>query len=101
MNIALFAYDFPHKKTEDFLFRLNLYGYKPKIVIASPPKVLNLPKSILRDKYKHFSVIDPRFICEKLNIEYINLSHDSEKIVETIRENKIDLGIISGARILK
>jgi phosphoribosylglycinamide formyltransferase-1 len=101
MNIALFAYNFPHKKTQDFLFRLVNFGFKPRVVIASPPLEINLPKSYLRDKYRHFDLILPQELCNILGIEYIERFHNDKEVSVILKSMNIELGIIAGARILK
>lgn len=100
MNIALFTYSFPHKRTQDFLFRLNLSGLRPEIVIASPSFEINLPKTIIKDKYAHIDLLLPKQICNSLAINYIEMSHKDKDLLRVIKESKIELGVIAGARIL-
>lgn len=101
MRIALFAYNFPHKKTQDFLFRMAAYGFKPKMLLGSPPLDLKLPKSMIRDKYRHFDLISPSELCRLMDVEYIEKFHNDNDIPNIIRDNQIDLAVIAGARILK
>ncbi len=96
----LFDYDFPHKKTEDFLFRLLIEGYEIKYCIASPWKKLNIKPASIRVDQKHVGLIHPRLICEKFGIKYLSLDHDSKEAINFIKENPVDLYIVSGARIL-
>lgn len=99
-KLMLFVYDFPHKKTQDFLFRLIIEGYKIEYCIAAPWKKLNITPSLIRIDQKHQGLIHPRKICEYFNIKYQVLDHDSQETKEYMRENPVDLYIISGARIL-
>ncbi len=101
MKTVLFIYNFPHKKTQEFLLRMNLAGMGPALVLASPPITLNLPKAFLRDKYRHIDLIDPKEACSRLGVEYIEVAHNSEKVPAIIKEHDIELGVIAGARILK
>ncbi|NQT06189.1 MAG: hypothetical protein HQ575_01465 [Candidatus Omnitrophica bacterium] len=101
MKIVVFAYNFPHKKTQDFLNRLALFGIRPDLVIASPPVKLNLPKSSLEDKYRDSDLIDPRTLCEKFNFKYMEGDHNSKKTQGILKEIAPDIGIIAAARILK
>lgn len=101
MNIAVFAYNFPHKKTQDFLFRLLLENIDVKCVLASDFVELNLTESILRVKPRHIDLVHPQRICERFNIPYYNVMHNSEECEELLNKYDIDLGIIAGARILK
>ena len=96
----LFIYDFPHKKTQDFIFRLIVEGYKIGYCIAAPWKKLNIRNSSVRIDQKHVSLIHPRLICQKFKIKYLSADHNSTKTADFIKNNPIDLAIIAGARIL-
>lgn len=101
MKLAVFAYNFPHKKTQNFLLRLFLEGYKIEFVVAADPIQLDLPQETLRVKPRHVDVIHPSAICHRLNIPYHVLPHNSVEVAEMMKVNNIEVGIISGARILK
>jgi hypothetical protein len=45
----VFGYNFPHKKTQDFLQRLVLLGAKPALVLLADPVKLQLPPAAMRD----------------------------------------------------
>jgi methionyl-tRNA formyltransferase len=99
-SIALFAYNFPHKKTQDFIFRILAEGFKIDVIYAADPVSLNIPKSSLKTKINHTGLLHPKTIAKNFGIEYFVLPHDSQKIInDNIGQNRI--GIISGARILK
>jgi len=99
-DVMLFIYDFPHKKTQDFIWRLFIEGYRIKYVLASPWINLNIPKSTL-DLTNHYeNLIHPKIICKKLNIRYYSLNHNSSNALNIMKHNSVDLFIISGARIL-
>lgn len=99
-KLMLFAYDFPHKKTQDFLFRLAVEGYKIEYCIAASWKKLNIKSSSIRVDQRHSGLVHPRKICEYFNIKYLSLDHDSREVIDFIKKNPVDLYIISGARIL-
>ncbi len=99
-NLMLFIYDFPHKKTQDFIFRLVVEGYKINYCIAAPWKKLNINPPTVRVDQKHAGLIHPRTICKQLGIKYFSLDHDGKETSEIIRKNPVDLYIIAGARIL-
>lgn len=101
MNIALFSYNFPHKKTQDFLFRLFLNGYVPKLVLAVDFIKLDIPIPTIRVKPRHVDTVHPRIICEQLGIKYFVVEHNSEECCHLLLQNEIEIGLISGARILK
>ncbi len=100
IKLTVFAYNFPHKKTQDFLLRLLLEGYSIDFVVACDPVEFNLPRSILRVKPRHIDILHPRAICQRLNIPYYVLPHNSAEVKGLIETNNIEIGIIAGARIL-
>jgi folate-dependent phosphoribosylglycinamide formyltransferase PurN len=101
VNLAVFAYNFPHKKTQDFLFRLFADGIKPTVVLAANPIKLSIPESVLRVKPRHVDLIHPSIICRQMGIEYAIVEHNSEECRVLLNSLSIDIGLISGARILK
>lgn len=100
MKLMLFAYDFPHKKTQDFLFRLIIEGYKIEYCVAAPWKKLDIKSPSIRVDQRHIGLIHPKKICEHFNIKYVVFDHESREAIDFIKENPVDLYIISGARIL-
>ena len=100
MKIALFAYAFPHKKTQDFLYRLSLNNNLPTIVLAAEWSKLGVYQSKFGIK-KCEDLFDSAIICQKLDIPYFVVKHNSNETIKLIKEYNIDLGIIAGARILK
>ena len=101
MKICLFAYDFPHFKSEHGLKTLLSYGHNISLVIAQPFKKLSVPRSNFKISSKLPVSGDLKTICELNNIPYLVLDHDSLKAHENIVKYKAQLGIILGARILK
>lgn len=98
-NVMLFIYDFPHKKTQDFIFRLIVEGYTIEYCIAAPWKKLNIRSSSTRIDHKHEGLIHPRIICKKFKIKYMSCSHTNLKALNFLKKNPVDLYIIAGARI--
>lgn len=101
VKIAVFCYNFPHKKTQDILLRLFLEGIKINCIFSAEPIPLNIPPSTIHTKIKHIAVVHPKQIADRLSIKYYVLPHNSLDVKELIKSNNIDLGIIAGARILK
>jgi methionyl-tRNA formyltransferase len=62
---------------------------------------LKLPPPSLRTKVRHIALLHPRDVTERIGASYHVLSHDSSRAVEVVRSFGLDLGIITGARILK
>jgi phosphoribosylglycinamide formyltransferase-1 len=98
MKIAAFVYDFPHIKSSHGLFWLQSAGFNDVTCIASPYKVLNIPKSKTRITPK-ISAHWPEHVAKHLGYNYIKCDHDSDSILEHLAGH--DIGVILGARRLK
>ena len=97
--MILFTYDFPHKKTLDFIFYCRHYGYDIEAVIAAPKVKLPIPKR----KYKagvnlNIGVIPTVDICKSMDIPYHVIPHNDS--VELLQDLQPEVGLIAGARIL-
>ena len=101
MKIAVFAYNFPHRKTQEFLVRLFLEKAEVALVIAADPVKLNIPAPALRVKPRYGALIHPRIISERFGWRYEVIEHNSQGCADLIRELQVDVGVIAGARILK
>jgi len=101
LRLAVFCYNFPHKKSQDFIIRLFLEGIKVVCVFAADPVELNIPPASIRTKIRHIGLLHPRYIAERLGIEYFVAPHNSSEVITKIKDNNLNLGIIAGARILK
>jgi len=101
MKLAVFAYNFPHKKTQDFLLRLFLEAYAVELVVACDPVRLDTPALLLRAKPAHIDAVHPELICQRLGISYYIMAHNSPETAELLRHHSIDIGIIAGARVLR
>lgn len=99
-DVMLFAYDFPHKKTQDFIYRLLVEDINIKYCIAAPKKKLNIPQSSIRISPKNEGIIHAEKICERFKIPYHISDHNSPISLQILKDNPVDLYIISGARIL-
>jgi phosphoribosylglycinamide formyltransferase-1 len=98
--ISIFAYNFPHKKTQDFIFRILAEGYEISVIYAANPVILNIPPSSVKSKINHIGLIHPEQIAKRFRIRYLVAGHNSEELKTDARANS-SLAVISGARILK
>ena len=48
LKIGIFAYNFPHKKTQEGIINLILSGYKPECIFAANKVKLNFYQSSIR-----------------------------------------------------
>lgn len=100
-KIALFCYDFPHRKTYDFVTRLWFENIAPTLFIAAPKVALKVPKSSVRSTVVHQCSVHPNELAQRLGAKYAVLKHaDFDAIGSLVSKYNIDLAIISGARIL-
>ena len=101
--LAVFAYSFAHRKTQDFLQELWLAGFSRIVVFAAPHSKLRVDTQAV--SYASEIVMSPPVptgdICHSYGFEYLEISHDDHAVVEEIVESKgISLAVIAGARIL-
>ena len=99
-KVMLFCYDFPHKKTQDFLIRLLIEGYKVEYVIAAPLKKLDIQEPSVHIAPHHIGLIHPKVLCNMLGVTYNTYDHNSQESINYVIRHSVDLYIISGARIL-
>ena len=100
MNILLFVYNFKHKKSIDFIYKLKENGINISAIIAADYIKINRPKKIIKNSSFLQCEEHPFDLANRFNIPYFVLNHNSNTIVDIIREHSIDLGVIAGARIL-
>lgn len=102
--IAVFAYAFPHRKTQDFLLELAAAGFRDVTVIGAPWKPL--PHADANQYYpimlRPAAELATSDVCRALGFEFHELEHDDVNAIEALRNDRgFRLGIISGARIIK
>ena len=102
MRLAVFSYNFPHKKTQDFLFRLFLEKVEVGIVLAADPVELGIPSPSVRMKVRGGGgLVHPRLVAERFGWRFEVVEHNAGRTRDLLREERVDAGVISGARILK
>ena len=96
----LFAYDFSHSKSVDFIKLCKENKIRIDLIVAAPFKKLNKPTRVYN--YHKYSVTNqhPRDLAKEFNIPYFVYDHNSLDTLNLIKEFDLDLGIIAGARIL-
>ena len=93
MNIGIFAYNFPHWKTQEGINNLTASGNKPKVIFAADPVELNFYKSKIRITPKDLYLNHPKKIAEQYGIDYRVVVHNSEETQKLVEEYNLDLGI--------
>jgi len=99
--MILFAYDFPHRKTQDFIFYLNYYNFKIDAVIGAPKQLLNIPEQKYHSGVPTIGIHSTLEICWKMKIPYYTMGHNSDECLHFLEQRKPKLGLVAGARILK
>jgi phosphoribosylglycinamide formyltransferase-1 len=102
--LVVFAYEFPHRKTHDFIMEIIANGFRDTIVLAAGAKVL--PHSDSRKYFDSSLMSSPPIptadLCKNMGIPFHLVDHDDyERIYAIVRESNSDVAIISGARIIK
>ena len=99
LTIALFAYNFPHRKTVDFIQKIYASGFKIALILAADFVSIKSEKSAF-----NFPRKEPRqsvnTLAKKHKIPLVAVKHNSETTLSLLKDYNINLGIISGARIL-
>ncbi len=98
--MIIFAYDFPHRKTEEFIIFCHLNNIKISAVIGTSWKKLNVSSPKFKTKISIKPIYQPHFLCEKLKIKYHRVDHNSDECFEILKKLKPEIGLIAGARII-
>lgn len=101
IELVVFAYEFPHFKSEYGLKELISNNYKISLVILQQYKNLSVPVSKKKVYVKQNPLGNIKQLCEINNIKYIISDHNSLNTLDILNKIKPTLGIILGARILK
>lgn len=99
--VVVFAYNFPHRKTQDFLFRLFAEGIEVSDVFAADPVELSIPPGQIRTKVRHAGLVHPRKVAEAIGSRYHVIPHRGSELIGLLKELNPSIGVIAGARILK
>lgn len=100
--IAVFAYAFPHRKSQDLLTELFLAGVRDVTVLAAP--AVTLP-GIDRARYwpstnRLAAALETEVVAKQLGYRYRAGPHDADAAADAV-DLGATLGIVAGARILK
>lgn len=97
IRIGVFVYDFPHRRSNDFLVEIQSL-VDIDVVLAAPYKTLSFPATNYKISTNSSTPIHPRHVCEAIEVQYISKPH--EQCSKEVRKRKLDVGIVAGARIL-
>lgn len=99
--LVVFAYDFKHKRSFDFLVRLFLEGFRPEIVLGQPWREVVRPPELVRSKARHIGLVDAREVCRRFGWKYEVADHNGKRAAELLEPLGSGFGLIAGARILR
>lgn len=111
LTFALFAYDFPHLRTQEFMQRLHILGHRCE-VFAAPWRELKVAPQSERIFLRRQSLLHPATIARAYGWPYHVIAHDD--LTRDDRDNSqvtlnpmgvnyqgsFGFGLIAGARIL-
>ena len=98
--MIIFAYNFHHQKTQDFIFYCQYYGYPIDAVLAANWRDLGFPEGQLRTALHTLGTIHPADLCRRFAIPYHVMDHNSNESIDFLSKTKSEVGLIAGARIL-
>ena len=98
-SIALFTYDFPHKKTSDFIDVIYENNFRISLILAAKYVKIKKPRRFIKIEKKKQKA-STRHIAKTKQIPYHVVDHNSQYSIKLLNQFDINLGIISGARII-
>ncbi len=98
-KIVLFAYNFPHRKTIDFIDKIYDSGFMISLILAADFIKIKSPKSLF-NLYKHLPSVSIEQKACQYKIPLCVVQHNSTESQQLIKKHGVNFGIISGARIL-
>lgn len=102
-KVALFAYDFPHRKTHDFILEILAGGCTGLCVIAAPKKALkhNDPHLYYSESLQRPPPLPTEQLCRNLGLPFFRMAHDDAAgMTDVLKSHGIASAIVSGARII-
>ena len=99
LRIALFAYNFPHRKTIDFVDKIYDCGFKINLILAANFIPIKSPKSAFVT-HAPMPLVSIQDKASQTRIPLYEVVHNSLEVEELLIKYNINFGIISGARIL-
>jgi len=99
-KVILFVYNFKHKKSVDFIYKLYENNIIIDVILAADYVKIKKPKKLI--SFTSFQKCDehPMDVAKKFKIPYFMSDHNNEQVANIVNQYSIDLGIIAGARIL-
>lgn len=97
MRYCIFAYDFPHRKTNAFMRTMARLVDDYIVVIAAPYVEITHEKPLIQWEEKPV-ITPPRDVAHQLGMGYVSIRH--EDCLELLDQEQPDVAVIAGSRIL-
>ncbi len=99
LRIALFAYNFPHRKTIDFVDKIYDCGFEINLILAANFIPIKSPKSafVIHNPMPSISIQDK---AAQKSIPLYEVVHNSLESQDLLIKYNVNFGIIAGARVL-
>lgn len=99
LRIALFAYNFPHRKTIEFFDKIYDCGFEINLILAANFVPIKSPKSVFV-AHAPMPLVSIQDKASQKRIPLYEVVHNSFEAKELLIKYNINFGIISGARVL-
>ncbi len=98
-SLAVFVYDWPHRKSVEVLLRLWLEQLPVGLVLGAPPVAIAQVRSI-RLAVRSPCSVHPLKVAARMGVTYVSAPHTVEHIAEHVQHRHVTRAVIGGARIL-
>jgi len=99
LRIALFAYNFPHRKTIDFVDKIYDCGFEINLILAANFIPIKSPKSAFVT-HAPMPIVSIQDKASQKSIPLYEVVHNSLEAKDLLMKYNVNLGIIAGARVL-
>ena len=89
INIVLFAYNFPHRKTIDFINMLSNNGFVLSLILAADYIKIKKPKSVFLFKEKPLKTNTEK-LAHRYKIPFYVVKHNSKETLSLLKKYKIN-----------
>ena len=96
---CIISYDMPHKKTQDLCLRLKALGYQDITLLLMPVTYQKQFSPLINHRPSGAIKVSPDDFCKNLKYKLVRIKDDNE-LANYLSENKPELTLIGGARIL-
>lgn len=100
MRILVFSYDFPHRKSVEGFSWLCAHGRLPVTSIHAPFRELQVNRPTQKANVPMLEALHPTRFAETLGIDARVAKHNDPKLVDWLKSERPELGIVLGSRIL-